>query len=1029
MKLFTRFICKKRAVSPVIAVILLIGLAVAAVAAIFLVVLPLLQPTSRLELKGAFIDYDDAYTIAADEGVGYGTGTLSLSNAGTGEVKIVSLKVYYTTNAVSGNWTEIVDHDRLDITKDRPYIIETIAPDKDLYVGFPLPDENDDNTITYRLTVTTDDGKIIDTAGPEAVNVVETEMQLTKDRPDISFIGTLEKNSNNIRRTKSIYPTSVSDNSAIKKVTYEVATNSGFSNIVQTKDITDVGTGRYPWSWNTFNDSSEGLDNGTYYMKMTVYDYAGLSKSTYVNPGDEINFTIDNDYVKPRIADITGSSKTNGLDLAEVGTSFSVNATITDSGSKVSTVKEAYIHYKLNDLSTTYTPAQMTNPSGDTWEGNIPADFVDSTALQYNLTYYITAKDDDDNPETSASQDAGVLDTTKPNLYGHTPVTVVSDTLEGPSIELSINAEDNDTVDLVTLVWREGNDTGLLIPDSWQVENYIGQSGDSWTFTIPKENVTVDGIDYYFNATDPTGNANDGAAGSPYHITVYDELAPHVLAFDPQIASPTIPGQDVTVRVKVKDNDPSFSTERFIAETGTVRARYNIDGGGWSIYFTLDHSWGDSSLDPAPDAIWDGIITGDKFQQFTVVSIEVEAKDVKGQTSTIQTEVEVSEAGKPLFRVTGTANTTGTYDHQIEVSIKNYGDGDAEVYNMTVYLYDNTKFSYTGEPLLTQIDAAGTGGINPRWTNVSTPSEFPNGTERGLTNNISINKNDIATLTLTYANTSGGYFDVNDMTVGIKLGFSFAYRTSNDYSKQMKANTTITAYQTTTQIRYFRSDSHNVNGWGAYNLGTAQSIGVQTLNEQSPRFTYSLTVTWSVQIYIVHADSSRIPLTSGKSAQVARSSDGSGLQYNTWVLSSSRDLTTTDAIMVEVYMDIGTYSYDPITFITEQLNAEDLVASTWTIWYYTERYYNNQWNQRRTRGIFYWGDSSYNSRIEQFKITILAGGGGGGSGASELSLKAFSPSSRIDTTVKSISPLSALWEKLMVITQPTQPNSLMSKRF
>jgi len=1015
MKLRTLLSNKKRAVSPVIAVILLIGLAVAAVAAIFLVILPLLEPTSNLQLDYAEVEYDDAYTTAADEGEGYGKGSLTLSNAGTGKIEIISFRVYYATSVIGGNWTEIKVHDRLDITKDNPYVIDPLTTEKLLSTGFAIPEENDDNNIYYRMTVTTDDGTVLDTTREE--NVVETEMQLAKDRPDISFTGTLDF----IRRKKDIYPTLVSDNSAIKKVTYEVASDSEFNNIVRpTKSITEAGTGRYPWSWNTVNDSAEGegLDNGSYYLRMTVYDYAGLSASTY--PDAEIDFTIDNDYIKPKIADITGASKTNGLDLAEVGTSFSVNATITDSGSSVSAVKEAYIYYKLNDSSTTYTPTQMTNPSGDTWEGNMPADFVDSSTLQYNITYYVTAKDDDDNPETSANQDAGVLDTTKPNLYGHIPVTVVSDTLEGPSIELSINVEDKDTVDLVNLVWRERNDTGLLTPDSWQVENFIGQSGDSWTFTIPKENVTVDGIDYYFNATDPTGNANDGEASSPYHITVQDELAPHVLAFDPKIASPTIPGQDVTVRVKVKDNDPSFSTLRYITERGTVKMRYDIDKGGWSNYFDLSHTSGDSSIDPQPDAIWEGTIAGTNFIELTPVTIEVKAEDTSGQTSTIQTDIDVSEAGKPLFHVMGTANTTGTYDHQIEVSIKNYGGGDAVVTNMTVYLYDNTKLSYLGEPLLTQIDAAGIGGINPRWTNVSTPSEFPNGTERDLTNTISIDQNEIATLTLTYANDSGGYFDVNDMIVGIKFGFTYAGGTSNDYSSQMKANTTITAYQTTTQIRYFRSDSHNVNGWGAYNLGTTPSTGVQTLNEQTARWSGSLTVTWSVRIYVVHSDSSRTELTSGKSAQVVRSTDGNGLQSNTWVLSSKYDLTTTDAIMVEVYMDIGTYSYGPVNFITEQLNAEDLVASTWTIWYYTERDYNDQWNQRRTRGIFYWGDTSYNSRITNFKITTLSGGGGGG-GANVLSLNAFSPvdtlSSRIDTSMNNISPLSLLWEELMVNTQ------------
>ncbi|MFX1333746.1 MAG: archaellin/type IV pilin N-terminal domain-containing protein [Promethearchaeota archaeon] len=950
MKICTRFVNKKRAISPVISVILLIGLAVAAVAAIFIFIIPLITPKPDLQLDSAIIEYDDDFTTAADEGEGYGKGLLVLSNMGAAESKITSLKVFYG-NSILGPWTQITVHDKVIITTDNPLVIAPAKMQEDLTVRFPIPTENDDNAIYYRISISTEEGRELDTTTTETV--IETQMKLEKDRPDISFTGTL----GNIRRTKDIAPTAVSDNSQIKNVTYQVYNSTG--SLVVTKTITAP---LWRWSWATYG----AIANGTYNMIMTVYDYAGLSTST----GTPISFTIDNDYVKPTIKNIVGSSIKNGPDLAEVGESFSVRATITDSGSAVSKVAEAYLYYKLNDSSTTYSSIAMSEFSDDIWQGNIPAAFIDSTALENNLTYYLIAEDDDDNLNTSANQEAGVIDTTKPDITGHTPITQVNWLTEDePVITISVTVVDKDIVDLVTLVWRQGNDTGLTIADPWQVENYITQSGDTWEFKIPRDNVTMDGLDYYINATDPSGNTNDGSASSPYHITLIDGLSP-VIRFDPELTSPTVPGQNLPVRVAVEDNDISFSTERFISETGTVQLSYSDDGVDFSTPVDLTHTSGDSSLGRLVEGIWQGSIDGINIVEETTLYVLVEATDESDQTIAIQREIAVSKANEPLFRVSGTTNTTGAYDHQIEVDIENYGLGDAIITNMTVYLYDNTKLSYLGSPLLTQIDATivkGTepGGINPRWANVSTPSEFTNGTEKNLINIIDIDKTEITKFTFTYANDSGVYFDVNDMTIGIKLGYTYASGSSNGYSGLIKANSTITTFQTYTETRYMRSDSQ---------LGTTQSTGFQTLNERNPRWSGSQTVYWYIEVWQRKIDSSMYQISTGEAARVYRTSDGNGLQQGTWNLGSDFNLDTTDVIVVRVYMRIGSTVYGPVEFVTEQLDADKLVAGDWTVWYYTERDYESQWNQDRTRGIFYYGDTIYNSRILNFKYTSLPGG-------------------------------------------------------
>ena len=215
MILFTLYNRRKRAISPVIAVILLIGLAVAASAAIFLVVMPLFEPTSNLELTDAYVVYDDSYTKTVDIGVGYGKGSVFLSNAGTGKIEVIEIYISYKIPS-DVDWITITNNveSLQSITPNYPYEINPLAINDELTVRFPIPNANVDDTVAYRMTVTTKDGTTLDTSRITAVD--EEEMLLIKDEPDLTpptSIGT-------IRRTSTISPISVSDNSEIKNVTY-----------------------------------------------------------------------------------------------------------------------------------------------------------------------------------------------------------------------------------------------------------------------------------------------------------------------------------------------------------------------------------------------------------------------------------------------------------------------------------------------------------------------------------------------------------------------------------------------------------------------------------------------------------------------------------------------------------------------------------------------------------------------------------------------------------------------------------------
>ncbi|WP_455142471.1 hypothetical protein, partial [Candidatus Hodarchaeum mangrovi] len=687
------------------------------------------------------------------------------------------------------------------------------------------------------------------------------------------------------------------------------------------------------------------------------------------------SFTIDNDYVKPTISNIVGSSTKNGVDIAEVGESFSVSATITDSGSAVSAVNRAFIYYKLNS-SVIYFSTAMLKGSGNTWTGSVPAVFITSEALVKDIDYYIRAIDDDENFNQSELKLADTIDTTEPNFYSHVfegesitgQPTLVGE--ENLPLTISVAVEDKDKVSEVFLVWRERNDTTWNRPDPWDVFTNISGIGEVWNFRINSINATLDGLEYYLNATDPSGNvAYDGTSLSPYRIVIEDEVVP-VSTIISEIPLKITAGSDLTVSASVIDNDPTFSW--WGGETGTIELGYKRTGLDLSFnYFYIPHIQGDSSL--GQTAIWEDTIKGGNFTTtYSPVYIRVRAIDNNGLSSFVEKSIAVSAPGTPVLKyVKDSVDVIGASDHILKFEINNSAGGvdpaTATVTAIQVELSDNTKNPFIGEPQLVEVNVSG--GLNPIWENKSSPSEGTNGVKITLDNTFTILKGSSVLMSLVYANSSGMYFNVNDMTVNATIYYT------GGFDKLALFNTPITTFQDFTQTRYMRSDSHTINGLSAYQLGTTNTASFIELNEQTSRWSGSYTVTWGIRVWIRHIDSSETELTSGLVATVQRSSDGVGIQSASWAPTET-DLAETDALVIRVYMQIGSSTYGPVEFSTEQLGAVKLLSTSWSVNYYTERDYRG-WPQDRTRGIFSWGDNSHNSRITNIRLRALGGGGGG----------------------------------------------------
>lgn len=166
------------------------------------------------------------------------------------------------------------------------------------------------------------------------------------------------------------------------------------------------------------------------------------------------------------------------------------------------------------------------------------------------------------------------------------------------------------------------------------------------------------------------------------------------------------------------------------------------------------------------------------------------------------------------------------------------------------------------------------------------------------------------------------------------------------------------------EIRYMRGNTTTVNNLTAYQLSTNQS---DTAKYNTYGGYGSCSVWWGIRVWERSSAGTETEITGGTPvALVSRSTSGEGIQSATWNCSET-SLNTTDAIVVRVYIKVGAnWSSAVATFITEQLGATKLDSATWTVYYYTKRYCTTA-----TVGFFYWGTTTYNSRIENFTWSRL----------------------------------------------------------
>jgi hypothetical protein len=175
------------------------------------------------------------------------------------------------------------------------------------------------------------------------------------------------------------------------------------------------------------------------------------------------------------------------------------------------------------------------------------------------------------------------------------------------------------------------------------------------------------------------------------------------------------------------------------------------------------------------------------------------------------------------------------------------------------------------------------------------------------------------------------------------------------------------------ETRYMRYDTQTVNGLTAYVLGTSQTTLYRVVSySQSAYFESG---DFGFRVWKRDVNGVETEITDGSPVVVATLLLGDvGLYDKAWNCPQV-SLNPTDAIVVRVYARPYGGSWNLLaTFITVQLGTTILNSATWTVYLYCqyEAYEDPYTGQISYRLRFWWGTTTYNSRIENFTLGVVA---------------------------------------------------------
>jgi len=164
---------------------------------------------------------------------------------------------------------------------------------------------------------------------------------------------------------------------------------------------------------------------------------------------------------------------------------------------------------------------------------------------------------------------------------------------------------------------------------------------------------------------------------------------------------------------------------------------------------------------------------------------------------------------------------------------------------------------------------------------------------------------------------------------------------------------------------WMRSDTHTVNTVLGYvaNVSHTNTPTYITQTAWGNNQTW-----WSVRVYRITSTGSSIELTDGNNINVTRTGAGEGLQTVTWTPDVTSITVGGDALELDINIKIGADVYvKKAVFMTSHLKTDEIINSVWTFYLYTKW----QYSAPNTIASFYWGDLTYQSRIQNVQLAKL----------------------------------------------------------
>ncbi len=405
-KMKFNFMKKKRAISPVVATVLLISLVVAASAIVFTLVVPMLKGSSDISiLSTQWFDAVDGDSVAD---IVY----ITVQNSGTAEAIITGVNITLLNDV--DNTTLIIQN--IEVEQDIPYTV-SISARADLIVRFTPTNYVSYGSNVFRVSLTYGDNNVA--FASENLKHTDTieDLSLTVINPlnNSWFSGVIDPQ---VVRTGGFQPDTVN---------YTLF----FPNGTSVNNYEDV-----PHTVNIYTDVPEIPDDDGYLISFYVSDYLN-SDLVWKN----ITINVDN--------------KDPGLDLQINGTQFNngdfidIEWTITDiSGDNSPLIREV-----ISLTGTVYEGATLLLSDGSTVVDGVPQNIVlnydDTNNLAEDTLTVTVSITDAANNDNSMGKSFDIIDSIKPEIEILSPI---NETTVSGIISFEIYAYDATGIDTNSLI-------------------------------------------------------------------------------------------------------------------------------------------------------------------------------------------------------------------------------------------------------------------------------------------------------------------------------------------------------------------------------------------------------------------------------------------------------------------------------------------------------------------------------------------------------------------------------------------------